>query len=114
MRWPIDSNGRVLTVLNTGSASANSSWVGGFAMNSSGRLQLDTAVVAGTDSFSGGIRRKSSGVLRVATSGGASRVGGLLVTATGVLVVEASGTPVNHVAGLPVNASGAVCVSTVT
>jgi len=114
MRWPIDANGRVDTVLNTGAASNGSTYVAGVAISSANKLQLDTAAVGSDVVRVGGIAMKNTGVVYVATSGGTQRVGGLLVTDAGVLVVEAGGTPVYHVGGMPLNASGALCVSTIT
>ena len=112
MRWPIAS-GIVTTVLNTGAASAGSTYVAGFAVNTSNELQVDTAAGAATDVYIGGIRCKASGVVRVSTNAIDKYVAGLPVDSNGFLVVEASGTPDHYVAGIPLNASDAVCVSAI-
>lgn len=114
MRLPIAASGRVDTVLNAGGASANSSFVNGIAVAPTNQVQVDTAAVAASDALMGGLRRKATGVLRVATSGGARRNGGLLVTDTGVVVVSVAGDIAGHVAGLPVTSSGELCVETVS
>lgn len=61
------ASGKVSTVYNSGAASANSSYNNGFAYDTSGKLQVDTAAVPTTKSFSNGIARHSDGVLCVNT-----------------------------------------------
>lgn len=113
MKFPIAS-GLVDTVLNAGAASAGSFYVNGFAVSADNKLQVDTAVAAAGDVFINGIRCKPSGVIRVATSGGDVRNGGLLMKHDGTLIVEASGVPNKWVNGLPLTEAGRLCVVTVT
>jgi hypothetical protein len=115
MRWPLNAAGRIETVRSAGGASAGSTHNNGIAKSANGRMQLDTAAVAATDVFAGGLRMKPTGVLLVSTAGAiAAHVGGLPVTSSGQLAVVANGTPAFWVAGVPISANGRVCVATVT
>lgn len=114
MRLPTASSGLVSTVLNTGGASAGSTYVEGFAVDSSNRVQMDTTFTAADVVRKNGIACKNTGVIYVATSGGTRNVNGLRLTDVGQLIVEEGATPAFWVNGLPVNSSGALCVSSIS
>lgn len=81
------------------------------------KIQLTTAVVAGTDTVSNGILINAAGTMaRAATSGGAQTNNGLLMSNTvQVIYVDATaGLPANtqYCNGFPLNSTGALCIST--
>lgn len=116
MRWPTTSAGALSTVLNAGGgATAGSSNAKGAAISSTNKLQLDTAAVAATDFFMGGVRAKPAGIARVSTAGAvAFHAAGLPMTSSGQLCVVVGGTPSFWVGGVPISSAGRVCVSAVT
>lgn len=109
--------GRLSTVYNSSTVSANSSYNGGFAYDNAGKLQVDTAAVPATATRRSGIALHADGVVCVTTSdpgATSSAMGGLLMTSTGQLHVHVTDAVVGAVGGIPVTAKGAVAVSAVT
>jgi hypothetical protein len=82
----------------------------------SGAVQLTTAAVVGTDSFSNGMLTSSGGLSRASLSGGAQYSNGILRSSSGqVKYVDATaGLPANTqwANGLPIAADGSLCIST--
>lgn len=110
------ASGRLSTVYNASAASAGSTYNSGFAYDSTGKVQVDTAAVSGSIAGSG-IARKPSGVVYVTTadpSDSSRAMGGLMLSATGALHVHVSDAVAGAVGGIPVTAKGAVAVSAVT
>lgn len=111
--WPLDEANQQIKTTPASSAAAGSVYSGGFAIDSSGNLQIVLGSAgAATDVFIGGIRCTFDGLVYMQTAGVDRYVGGIPIDDNGMVYGEQAGTVQNYSAGMPVTTNGAMNCST--